>query len=313
MEADDLASADDLWWSWAVLADSGRLPEGSACELDPDEHVLSYDYGDSWASMQRIGGGRAVIWGRAGSSTRDAISAHLDVLAGAPDWASSNAVWSSIRNVKPGFLAWYSRDGWDTSTTGMFDGVVELLGPLLRADPRLVAQARAGEGCSTLLQQAHGVAHVAAQGSIRKRLRQQIHAQMRETPERDRGLPVRPTLLARWARVTEPVGDFVRTVQVDEGRLAAPDGAETLPEAMAASLHNVLRELHRAEADEESGAWLLARVSYSDGRIRLDRAFDGLPAWYAGKGPTLRALTWEMQQRSPRWRPAWATLLPDFR
>jgi hypothetical protein len=311
MEADDLVSADDLWWSWAVLADSGLLPDGAVGDLDQDELVLSYDYGDSWASMQRIGGGRAVLWGRSAQSTEDAISAHLDVLDGAPDWVSSDAVWNSVRNVKPGFLAWCSRDGWDSSTHGMFDGVIDLLTPLLRADPHLVAAARAGATESSLLKQAHGVAQVAAQGPIRVRLRQQIHAQMRETAEHDRGLPTRPTLLARWARVSEPVVDFIRVVLVEEGRLVTASDAARLPEAMEVSLDNVLRELHRAEADEESGAWLAARVSFRDGRIKLDRAFDSLPGWYTGKGPTLRALTWEMQQRNPRWRPVWATLLPN--
>ena len=64
MEADDLASADDLWWSWAVLADDERLPDGATSELDVDHHVLHCHLGESWASMQRIGGGRAVLWGR---------------------------------------------------------------------------------------------------------------------------------------------------------------------------------------------------------------------------------------------------------
>lgn len=311
MEADDLASADDLWWSWAVLTDQNLLPEGATCELATDEHVLSYDYGDSWASIQRIGGGRAVLWGRAGNSTKDAISEHLDVLEGAPDWASSNAAWRSIRETKPGFLAWHTRDGWDTSTPGMYDGVVDLLMPLLRADPRLVAAARAGETDSTFLKEAQGVAHVAAQGAIRKRLRQQIHEQMRATPERDRGLPERPMLLARWARVTEPVASFTHTVLVDEGQLVVTATTAWLPDAMRTSLDNILRELHRSEADEESGAWMAAHVHYDQGRITLRRAFDSLPTWYAGKGPTLRALSWEMQQRVPRWRPAWATLLPS--
>lgn len=310
MEADDLASADDLWWSWAVLTDQGLLPDGAVSELDPTEHVLSYDYGPSWASMQRIGGGRAVIWGRAGFSTRDAISAHVDPLAGAPDWASSNAVWRSVRETKPGFLAWHSRDGWDTSTAGMFDGVVDLLAPLLRADPKLVAAARAGETDSVLLKEAHGVAHVAAQGSIRKRLKQQIHEQMRETADRDRGLPVRPTLLARWARVTAPPSAFEHVVVVEEGQLVVERTGVHLPETMQVSLGNILRELHRSEADEESGAWLAAMVHFADGRISMHRAFDGLPTWYDGKAPTLRALSWEMQQRDPRWRPAWSSLLP---
>lgn len=311
MEADDLASADDLWWSWAVLAAENRLPEGARGALDSEEHVLSYENGASWARMQRIGGGRAVIWGLAAGSVKDALTEQIDVLDGAPDWASSNAVWRSIRSTKPGFLAWYSRDGWDTSTSGMFDGVVDLLTPLLRADPHLVAAARAGTTDSALLRDAHGVAHVAAQGAIRKRLRSQIHRQMRDTVERDRGLPERPTLLARWLRVSEPAISFEHTVLVDSGKLVPLGDSPWLPEALQVSLTNILRELHRSEADEESGAWIAAQVRVAAGRITLARAFDSLPDWFTGKGPTMRALSWEMQQRSPEWRPAWSTLLPD--
>lgn len=312
MEADDLASADDLWWSWAVLADTHRLPEGAGGGLDADEHTLHYRLGQSWVSMQRIGGGRAVLWGRVADAAQDAVTERVDVLAGAPDWARSDAVWRSIRLVRPGFLAWYSRDGWDTSTTGMFDGVVALISPLLRADPRLVAAARAGETDSVLLREARGVAHVAAQGTVRNRLKVQIHRQMRDTCERDRGLPERPTLLARWARIAEPRLPFEYTVLVDgEGQLVPVSDAPALPEAALTSLTNVLHELHRAEAGDDSGAWIAARVRFDGGRITLDRAFDSLPAWYAGTGPTLRALTWEMQQRSRRWRPAWASLLPS--
>lgn len=311
MEADDLASADDLWWSWAVLADGGPLPDGAGVDLDAETHVLSYRLGDSYASMQRISGGRAVLWGRVADATRDAVTQRIDVLEGAPDWASSDAVWRSIRATRPGFLAWYSRDGWETSTTGMFDGVVDLLSPLLRADPRLVADAREGRTDSALLGDARGVAHVAAQGSIRIRLREQIHRQMRDTTERDRGLPQRPTLLARWQRITDPRVPFVHTVLVNEGQLVSVTDHLPLSEAAEQSLTNVLQELHRDEAGEDSGAWLLARVRFDGVRITLDRAFDSLPAWYAGPGPTLHTLSWEMQQRSSRWRPAWATLLPS--
>jgi hypothetical protein len=310
MEADDLASADDLWWSWAVLADCRRLPEGASTDLDADDHVLHYRLDGSWASMQRIGGGRAVIWGRVAGAAKDAVSERLDPLAGAPDWARSDAVWRATRAERPGFLAWYSRDGWDTSTTGMFDGVVDLLGPLLRADPHAVAAAKSVTTDSPLLQQAHGVAHVAAQGAIRNRLKTVIHRQMHDTPERDRGLPERPTLLARWARITEPP-PFEHVVLVDEGETVAARPDVRLSEATVRSLTNVLQELHGAEAEEESGAWIVARVRYDGHRIALDRAFDSLPDWYAGPGPTLRALSWEMQQRSPRWRPAWASLLPE--
>ena len=311
MEADDLASADDLWWSWAVLTDSGRLPAGATAGLDVDEHVLEYRLGDSCAAMQRISGGRAVLWGRVADAVRDAVSERHDVLAGAPDWAGSDAVWRSIRSSRPGFLAWYSRDGWDPSTPGMLDGVIDLLTPLLRADPRLVAAAKNGTTDSVLLKEAHGVAHVAAQGSIRRRLRDQIHRQMRDTIERDRGLPGRPTLLARWVRIAEPRVPFAHIVLVDEGELVTVNEATHLSEATTTSLTNVLHELHRSEAGEESGAWLAARVRFDGARIALDRAFDSLPSWYAGPGPSLRALSWEMQQRTPRWRPAWASLLPE--
>jgi len=152
---------------------------------------------------------------------------------------------------------------------------------------------------------------VAAQGAIRNRLKSQIHRQMREAQERDRGLPERPTLLARWLRVSEPGISFEHTVTVDEGELVAIGDAPWLPEALQVSLTNILRELHRGEAGEESGAWIAAQVRVAAGRITLARAFDSLPPWYTGKGPTLRALSWEMQQRSAAWRPTWATLLPE--
>jgi hypothetical protein len=193
----------------------------------------------------------------------------------------------------------------------MFDGVIDLLAPLLRADPRLVAAARAGEAGSRLLEDAHGVAHVASQGAIRNRLKVQIHRQMRDTHERDRALPERPTLLARWARVAEPWPPFEHAVMIDdEGQLAPVREEAPLVDSLMRTMTNVLHELHRVEAGDESGGWIVARVRYDGSRITLDRAFDSLPAWYDGKGPTLRALSWEMQQRSPRWRPAWASLLP---
>ena len=313
MEADDLASADDLWWSWVVLADAGLLPDGATTEIDVEEHVLHYRHGESWASMQRISGGRAVLWGRVADSTRDAVTEGADALAGAPDWARSDAVWGSVGTTRTGFLAWHSRDGWDTSTTGMFDGVIDLLTPLLRADPDLVSAAKAGTTDSVLLKEAHGVAHVAAQGAIRNRLKVQIHRQMRDTFEVDRGLPERPTLLARWARVAEPWPPFEYVVVVDdEGQLVQTGDDPPLVDTLMRSLSNVVNELHRAEAGEESGAWITARVRFDGSRITLERAFDSLPDWYAVSGrPTLRALTWEMQQRSMRWRPAWATLLPS--
>ena len=101
------------------------------------------------------------------------------------------------------------------------------------------------------------------------------------------------------------------------GCVAQAEGEEILARAPMVdmvvgpqSYQNLPALLARAEAGEESGAWIAAQVRASGGRITIARAFDSLPPWYAGKGPTLRALTWEMQQRSAAWRPTWATLLP---
>ncbi len=302
MEAEDLVAADDLWWSWAVLTDQGLLPDGATSELDADAHVLTFRSGDSWVSMQRFGGGRAVLWGRVAGSP-----APGDVLEGCPDWASSDAVSHSTRESPAGFLAWYSRDGWEGSGASSFDRLTGLMLPLLGADPRLVEAAR-GQDVSPLLTQARGTAQVAVQGSIRRRLRDQVHRQMRDTREIDRDLPERPVLLARWVRITEPA-PFEYAVLTDRDLLVPAYGG--LPPAATQSLHNVLMQLHRDEAGEESGAWLVAVVRYAGGRITLQRAFDSLPAWYRGRGPTLLSLGWEMRQRHPRWRPAWASLLPD--
>jgi hypothetical protein len=80
------------------------------------------------------------------------------------------------------------------------------------------------------------------------------------------------------------------------------------------SLTNVLRSLHSEEAGEESGAWLFARVTSDGVVVRLDRAFDSWPGWYqvrhTSQGPSLDDLAWEMSQRTPEWRPPWASLLP---
>ena len=76
----------------------------------------------------------------------------------------------------------------------------------------------------------------------------------------------------------------------------------------------MLRSLHGEEAGDDSGAWLFARVTSDGVVVTFDRAFDSWPEWYrtthGSQGPTLEDLAWEMEQRKPHWRPAWASLLP---
>jgi hypothetical protein len=87
-----------------------------------------------------------------------------------------------------------------------------------------------------------------------------------------------------------------------------------LPAPVVRTLTNVVGSLHRDEASEESGAWLFARVTSDGVMVRFDRAFDSWPDWFqvhhASDGPSLEDLAWEMGQRTPQWRPAWASLLP---
>ncbi len=314
-----------------VLGRAGALHRASgltACHLDADRLVLGLDTGDgSWLRMQRSHGSRAVLWGRS-ALARPAPS---DARRGAPDWALSEATGGE----RPTVVAWHVHDEWDLSDPGEDEGIASLLRPLLTVDPRLVEQARHGEldaaGLAAHLGEdadpAAGLALVARAsatpppvpgGSVLTRLRDQIHDQMRDTPERsegDRVLLSRPPAVVQWARVQGPGQPFTWSVLGLRGAMVPGAGSTRLPEAMRRSLTNVLAELHRDEAGEESGAWLFARVHSPDGVVVVfDRAFDGWPSWFAvhhpDQGPSLTDLAWEMAQRTPPWRPAWASLLP---
>jgi hypothetical protein len=148
-------------------------------------------------------------------------------------------------------------------------------------------------------------------------LRAQIYAQMRGAEElADRGHPRRPTLLRQWARVNVDGLPFRHAIcSVGPGSSPVFTHAANnagLGSAAIRSLDNVLGELRMAETGELSGAWLFARVGCDGRSIELDRRYDSWPGWYvaAGSSPTLAGLHHEMTQRSPRWRPAWSTLLP---
>jgi hypothetical protein len=107
---------------------------------------------------------------------------------------------------------------------------------------------------------------------------------------------------------------FEYAVLVTRDRVSTAPTNTLLPEPAETTLTNVLLTLHREEANEESGAWLFARVTSDGVVVRFDRAFDSWPEWYqvnhASEGPSLEDLAWEMWQRDREWRPAWASLLP---
>jgi hypothetical protein len=305
-----------------VLAALHRAVGNKACSFDADDLLLSLDSQDAWLRMQKTHGQRAVLWGRSSL----APDSPLDARRGAPDWALSDATEAR----QPTFLAWHAHGEWDSSALGQDEGALHLLRPLLTVDPRVVALGREGRLTpDELAAYAHGehleeaaeIARLAAVsaprtsgGSVRSRLRDQVHGQMRDTDDVDRELMQRPPILVQWSRANGPGVPFEYDVMAIRGRVVPSPLNSRLPDHVVRSLGNVLSTLHQEEASEESGAWLFARVTSDGVVIRFDRAFDSWPTWYqvrhSSQGPSLDDLAWEMAQRTARWRPPWASLLP---
>jgi hypothetical protein len=320
VDPDELPDAEDLWWSWVVLAAMHRASGDESCRLDPQSLVLALDNSDgSWLRLQRTLGRRLVLWGR----STVAATVAPDARQGAPDWALSEAT----EGRRPSFFAWHVRGEWDASAAYDDEGALQLLRPVLTVDPRAVGHVRSG-GTSveaiidgSHLEEADALVHAAGAdaparpgSSIWSRLRDQIHGQMRDTEESDRMLMQRPPALVQWSRINGPGVPFEHAVLVTRRQVAPAPTNTPLPDSVTSTLTNVLLALHHDEASEESGAWLFARVTSDGVVVKFDRAFDSWPDWYqvhhADDGPSLEDLSWEMRQRAREWRPAWASLLP---
>ncbi len=322
VEPDDLPDADDLWWSWVVLAALHRAVGDPACRFDPDELMLTLEGEDgSWLRMQHSYGRRSALWGRSAV----APPSPPDARRGAPDWALTEAT----EERRPTFMAWHVHGEWDISSP-YDEGAIHLLRPLLTVDPRAVELVRSGRATpETLAMYANGdhlheavelvrkagdIAPRRSRGLVGFRLRDQIHGQMRDAVEADRMLMQRPPPLVQWSRVNGPHFPFEYAVMVTRNRMTPAPTNTKIPEPSLRTLTNVLHALHSDEASEESGAWLFARVTSDGVVVRFDRAFDSWPEWYqvhhSDQGPSLDDLAWEMSQRTQEWRPTWATLLP---
>jgi len=322
VEPEELPDADDLWWSWVVLAALHRAVGDDACGFDPQELLLTLDGADgSWLRMQHLHGRRSVLWGRSAV----APPSPPDARRGVPDWALSEAT----AERRPTFLAWHVHGEWDTSSYAD-EGAIHLLRPLLTVDPRAVELVRSGratpanlapyasgehlEEAAELARRAGAVAPRRSRGLVGSRLRDQIHGQMRDATEADRMLMQRPPSLVQWSRVNGPGIPFEYAVMVMRDRMTPAPTNTKIPDPALHSLTNVLHALHRDEATEEAGAWLFARVTSDGVVVRFDRAFDSWPAWFqvhhSEQGPSLEDLAWEMSQRTQAWRPTWASLLP---
>ncbi len=311
----------EIWWPFAVLAAIDRCLGRQEWTFDAGNHLLAHEGEDGGQiRVQRLYGKRTVLWGHSAGESPEPTS-----WSGIPGWATSDAIRHWLRQEGATLLAWHHHGEWDGATPHADAGTV--LAPLLQADvpPRLVQRSRAGkvdiddlrkvlggsgvaERGLTVLREAMAEAHP-VQGQVRSLLSNEIHAQMRQTRDRDRMQPQRPVALVRWARVADVPEHFRFTVRAERGRLIADPESDALPAQFRTQLLNVLAQLHVEEASEKGGAWLFARVSCDGSRVSFDRAYDGTPQWYDDTPIPLDALAWEMSQREPSWRPAWATLL----
>ena len=209
-------------------------------------------------------------------------------------------------------LADWWRTTWPDATAERLAAVLEgPEGPALAAVVGAASATRAGK--QVALGRAWAGHPLSATATAH--LREQIHLQMRSSPELgDRGHPARPALLRQWARVNldrRPVPACrVRRGRRARRRVRRRRRPTTgLADAEQRSIDNVLMELRMTETDEKSGAWLFARVT-SDGRsAEVDRAYDTWPAWYVAPaaGPTMSALHAEMDQRAPDVAPGLGT------
>lgn len=322
MDPDELPDPQVLWWSAVSLAALHRAGGRGECRFEAEPMVVRLDEpGRGWLRLQRCRGGRFVLWGRSPL----APVAPRDARRDAPDWALTPAT----DDGRPTFVAWFAHDEWDL-TDDQDDGLARLLRPWTSVDADLAHAAQRGElhaehlrtdavdeealaAALALAREAGGPAPAPSRGPLPVRLREQVHDQMREAAEADRMLLQQPPEVVAWARVHAPRGPFEHAVMVRRDEAVPAVTNTALSRTARATLANVLRDLRRKEAGEEHGAWLFARVS-SDGRlVRFDRAFDHWPSWWRvarpAQGPALDDLAWEMAQRSPAWRPGWASLL----
>lgn len=316
-----LPDPGEIWWPFAVLAAIDRARGRRVWEFDAGNHLLCYDGADGGRiRMQRLYGGRIALWGHAAGERPEPVS-----WSGIPGWAISDAIRHRLRREGATLLAWYRHGEWDGLTPHA--DVERVLGPIRSADvpDDLLRRARARtveegdlakvlgdsgdpeRGLKVLREATREATPV--QVGVRSLLAGEIYAQMRRTPDRDRGQPARPAAVVRWARVVDVPEHFNLTVRAERGQLIPDPESDSLPTRFRTQLLNVLTQLYASEASEDGGAWLFARVVCEGPRVRFDRAYDGMPEWYDDTPLPLDALAWEMSRRRREWRPPWAALL----
>jgi hypothetical protein len=167
-----------------------------------------------------------------------------------------------------------------------------------------------------------------------------LHDAMAREPERERpavtvGPQPVPGRLARahgrgpWSAAERALLDHVRSRRApgaDRGvlvALVADSWATSTDDAEhpldPADARAVFTDMERAQAlrdadrDDAHGTWFFVRVEVGPDAERIDRAFDGIPAWWTAdrgrRGPSRDLLRVEVGRRAPEWRPSWASLI----
>ena len=138
VEPDDLPDAEDLWWSWVVLAALHRAVGDEPAASSPIRSLLALDCADgSWLRMQRPHGRRDRCSGVGRPWPRRPLPTHA---AGRPTGHSPRRP----RNRRP--RSWPGTPTASGTLSAPHDeGAVHLLRPLLTVDPRVVELVRSGD------------------------------------------------------------------------------------------------------------------------------------------------------------------------
>ena len=276
VEPDDLPDAEDLWWSWVVLAALHRAVGDETCRFEPDQVV---------ARPRRRRRFLAADAAPTRPSHRCSGAARPSLPSRRPTHAAARPTGRSPRprrSRRPTFLAWHAHGEWDPSAPvrrgrhppapaaadrrparrragalGRGDA-----GDASRRTPTVTTSRRPSSWCAR--PRADGPS--SARGLVGSRLRDQIHGQMRDGSETDRMLMQRPPALVQWSRINGPGVPFEYAVMAVRGRITpAPTNTRL---AAPAAAHPDQRAAQPARPGGERG---VRRVAVRAGHLRRCR------------------------------------------
>ena len=121
--------------------------------------------------------------------------------------------------------------------------------------------------------------------------------------------------LRAWCRARTAIVPSGFTIQVQVLDPKAPSYRFDLeppevddPEFAADRLSELLGELWLAEADNEQGGWLFARIDAAGRTLRIDRWYDQVPDWWDNPVEDrldVDGLVRRLYNRGPQWQPTY--------